>query len=280
MLTRRLFVSGAAAATASCLCSARIGSAQSIQTDALHICTELILADVNLANRISTEENPNNKPVNSTNKDAEAISLSQKKWHPKRRILSVDFTETVPFEDKIIKFAKEWEQFMGMRLKFGRGDPDILASFSKGGSWSYVGTDSRYFAKKGIPSMNFGWFDRNTQDSEFSRTTLHEFGHALSLVHEQQHPHGEISWKKEKVYAYYKNLGWEKEDVDKNIFAKYDLGQINGGEYDRHSIMHYPIPAELVSESADVVGWNNDLSANDKIVIGALYPDIQTGLPL
>jgi len=51
--------------------------------------------------------------------------------------------------------------------------------------------------------MNFGWFDDNTSDSEFSRTVIHEFGHALGMIHEHQHPLAAIPWDKDKVYTYY-----------------------------------------------------------------------------
>ena len=55
----------------------------------------------------------------------------------------------------------------------------------------------------------------------------HEFGHALGMIHEHQNPaaQGEIPWDKPKVYAYYAQQGWSKDDVDTNIFEVYDGGQ-------------------------------------------------------
>jgi hypothetical protein len=59
---------------------------------------------------------------------------------------------------------------------------------------------------------------------------LHEFGHALGLIHEHQNPVGGIQWNKPAVYA---DLGgppnfWGKATVDNNMFATYAKDQING----------------------------------------------------
>ncbi len=51
--------------------------------------------------------------------------------------------------------------------------------------------------------MNFGWFDDSTPDNEFSRTVIHEFGHALGCVHEHSSPAATIPWNRDAVYAYY-----------------------------------------------------------------------------
>lgn len=279
MLNKRRFLVGAGHCAVACACRGTAAWAQSPSPDKIKLCTELVMSDVKLASSLAHNENPQNNVVNHLAANAEALSLTEKKWHPDRRTLSVDFVETQPFIDKVIKAASGWHAVMALRFQFGKGSPDILISFAPTGSWSYIGTDSAYYSRKGIPSMNFGWFDTSTDDSEFRRTTLHEFGHALSLIHEHQHPGGTISWKKEAVYAYYKGLGWGADKVDQNIFRKYDIAQVNGSAYDRSSIMHYPIPAELVEKASDVVGWNTDLSANDRQVVGALYGPSAGRLP-
>ncbi|WP_315833777.1 M12 family metallopeptidase [Bradyrhizobium prioriisuperbiae] len=233
-----------------------------------------------MAQSLAVDENPRNQTVESRGANAEALSLTEKKWNPDRRTLSVDFIDSPPFIDKVIKAAVGWHDTMSLRFQFGKGSPDILVSFvDGGGSWSYIGTDSKYYAGKSIPSMNFGWFNSTTPDNEFRRTTLHEFGHALSLIHEHQHPGSSISWKKDAVYAYYSNLGWDSAKVDQNIFGKYDITQVNGSAYDRTSIMHYPIPAELVMNPTDVVGWNDNLSPNDRVVMASLYKRTPGKLP-
>ncbi|MBZ7927046.1 hypothetical protein LAC81_25455 [Ensifer adhaerens] len=237
------------------------------------------MADFKASLEIAIDENPDNDPARQNLPHSEAISLYKKKWNPKRRILNVSFLDEPTYLDKVIKNARGWEDHIGMNFRFGPSDPDILIAFDKGGSWSYIGTDSRYYAQRGRPSMNFGWFDSKTADGEFSRVCLHEFGHALSLVHEHSHPGGKISWKEKAVFAYYKKQGWSEDDVRRQIFKKYQLSQVNGSGYDQTSIMHYPIDASLVTDPSDAVGWNEQLSSLDKAVIAKLYPKATSQLP-
>ena len=92
-------------------------------------------------------------------------------------------------------------------------DPDaqIRISFKEEGSWSYLGKDALQIAA-GKPTMNYGWLTPDSQDQEYSRVVLHEFGHALGAIHEHQAPGVTIPWDKTAVYAYYALQGWSKED--------------------------------------------------------------------
>lgn len=243
------------------------------------VCTELVMPDFQSSLEIAIDENPENDPMRQNLPRTEAISLYKKKWNPQRRILNISFIEEPKYLDKVIQNARGWEPHIGMKFRFGNSDPDVLVSFDEGGSWSYIGTDSRYYAQRGRPSMNFGWFNTATADGEFSRVALHEFGHALSLVHEHSHPGGTISWKQTDVIAYYAKQGWSTVDVKNQIFKKYQLSQVNGSRYDPTSIMHYPIDKTLVSDPSDVVGWNEQLSLLDIEVIAKLYPKAKSKLP-
>lgn len=120
--------------------------------------------------------------------------------------------------------------------------------------------------------MNFGWFNSSTSDQEFSRVAIHEFGHALGMIHEHQHPLASIPWDVNAVYQYYADTqGWSKAQVDNNIFAKYSTSQTNYSTYDQASIMHYPVEEELTIGNFSV-GWNTVLSSTDKSFIASVYP--------
>jgi len=104
------------------------------------------------------------------------------------------------------------------------------------------------------------------------RTVLHEFGHAIGLLHEHYSPLAGIPWNKELVYQELeKSQGWDKMTVDVNLFQEYNLSYTHGTSYDRTSIMHYPVLARWTTNGYSVP-WNNQLSAGDKAMIASLYP--------
>jgi hypothetical protein len=176
-------------------------------------------------------------------------------------------------KDRIKKHAKEWMKFANIELDFKiRKKPaDIRISFDMDdGSWSFVGTDN-IIVPTNEPTMNYGWLGPKTSDEEYHRTVLHEFGHALGCIHEHQNNNGSIPWDKPKAYKFYAQQGWTKEEVDEQVFAKYDADSIRGTAIDKQSIMMYPIPNSITIGDY-IVGWNSNLSEEDKTFIGKMYP--------
>lgn len=188
------------------------------------------------------------------------------------RTLRISFVGQIDqvIRDKIQHFAGQWLEHANLKFEFVPAGGDIRISCNPGGSWSYIGTDALTIAKN-KPTMNFGWFTPETTDGEFSRVILHEFGHALGAIHEHQHPEGGIPWNKPMVYAYYARQGWDRDQVDQNIFAKYTFNQLNLTSYDKTSIMHYAVPKDLTTGGFEI-GWNRALSAGDKKLAARIYP--------
>lgn len=172
---------------------------------------------------------------------------------------------------KVEYYAHQWENHANVKFNvIASGNADIRVSFNKGGSWSYAGTEARNMGQN-EPTMNYGWFNDNTAEDEFRSTTLHEFGHALGLLHEHKSPFSKIKWNLPKVYAYYmQSQGWSKEQVDQQVINRYSVTMSNK-EYDPLSIMHYPVDPSLTIDNYSV-GWNSTLSAADKALIAELYP--------
>jgi hypothetical protein len=233
------------------------------------------------------EENPLNSPEHTDAlrplqvgvdladvlRPAELAGITGKKWRPGRtiRVLFLDGDPGV--QSKVKDYAQQWERYANINFEFGSdSDAEIRISFEfdPGRSWSYLGTDA-LARPVGEPTMNYGWLTPQSEEQEYSRVVIHEFGHALACVHEHQNPAAGISWNKPAVYRYYEESGWTKEMVDNNIFRRYGRTRTQFSAYDRSSIMHYAIPSELVLDPNDAVGWNTQLSTTDKQFVGQLY---------
>lgn len=177
-------------------------------------------------------------------------------------------------QQKVEAIAKEWEAVANLTLQFVTGGAaELRVSFAEQGfSWSTVGTDALTVPRT-QPTMNYGWLEPDTATREYQRVVRHEFGHALGMIHEHQNPDatGKIPWDKPKVYAYYAQQGWSREDVDFNIFDVYDADTTNFTAFDPTSIMQYAVPDSLTIGTYSI-GWNTALSAMDASFMGRQYP--------
>lgn len=254
-------------------------------TSAIRTCIDRTLPDELMLEsmRHAVEENPANAASFQTRgllpgvmPDVPRIflaALTGKLWQP-GRTLRVTFLDGDPLvQERIPPFAQEWSATANVNFEF-TDDPqsEIRISFEQPGSWSYLGTDALVIPS-GQATMNFGWLTRATANDEYARVVTHEFGHALGFIHEHQNPDAGIPWNKEAVYEFYQGAPnfWTRQQVDINLFTRYaaDLSQFS--DFDRESIMLYPIPNEFTRGDFEV-GWNKTLSSTDKNFAGILYP--------
>lgn len=130
--------------------------------------------------------------------------------------------------------------------------------------------------------MHYGWFTDRTLDNEFSRTVLHEFGHALGLEHEHNSRDSKIDMDKYIKFLIGPPNNWTKADATQQASCFTDQDQVNKGlqysDYDPLSIMHYWIPADCTTNGV-AIGRNNTLSAGDVAFIGSAYPIPYTRTP-
>ena len=220
-------------------------------------------------------------PQQSPQTTSRGLADRGKLWRP-GQILTVGFLDGAPaLRQKVFRAAQEWAAYANIKFQLVATPhltknlkSTIRITFVSGGSWSYVGTDALGI-QAGQPTMQLGWLTENSQDSEIRRVTLHEFGHALGLLHEHQHPEGGIHWDREQVIAHYKRTnGWSAAQTELNVLAGVSGSQFLASAFDPQSIMLYPIPAELTTDGYSTQ-WNYMLSDGDKALAAQLYPKRQ-----
>jgi hypothetical protein len=122
--------------------------------------------------------------------------------------------------------------------------------------------------------MNYGWLRDNTDDDEYSRVVLHEFGHAISCIHEHQSPTFERIWDEQAVMRYFQGPPnyWPPEDIRHNVLSKYSPQGISATRFDPASIMLYAFDGRLFSDGEGPTNSNLRLSQNDIQMIREMYP--------
>jgi serralysin len=192
-------------------------------------------------------------------------------------VISISFIDGDPgVQDKVKAVALSWvsPELANLPFAFRKDTTDTLIriSFQNPGSWSVIGTSCRQVPKV-QPTMNFGWLTPSSNDDEIRRVVLHEFGHALGLIHEHQNPGGAIQWNRDAVIRDLSGPpnNWPLEVIEHNMFEPYAAAESNYTKLDEKSIMMYPIPANWTSNGF-TVGLNSDLSGVDRTFIHAQYP--------
>ena len=177
-------------------------------------------------------------------------------------------------QERVRDVAKEWTKITSLSFTFlDKGPTDVRIAFTPGkGSWSYLGTVCRSIPEP-QPTMNYGWLTDASTEEELRRVVLHEFGHAVGLIHEHQNPKGGIKWNKPAVIADLSGPpnNWDAAKIENNMFRYYPPADVVATNADPLSIMMYPIPRAWTIDGFSA-GLNGELSDKDETLIKSVYP--------
>lgn len=209
-----------------------------------------------------------------------AAILNEARWETDD-VIRVKFVEgDESLQQRVQAVAERWTAPGMANLTFQfvpEGDAEIRIAFEQGdGSWSYLGTQCRDIPV-GEPTMNYGWLTPASSDDEIQSVVLHEFGHALGLIHEHQNPEGGIDWNEPAVIADLSGPpnNWDEQTIRHNVLDHYSKDAVTATSVDGLSIMMYPIPAAWTNDGFSA-GMNDDLSETDIEFIRSAYADDQT----
>ena len=254
--------------------------------------------------------------TNSTPSSAAGqIYAGSRRWEPGRTLKVCLFNGNDTVARLIRDAASEWNRYASVRRDFGPPDrwynclspqigfAQIRVGFSGQGFWSVVGNDSETRLESWSPSMNLQGFnrlyspDRMPPQEAIQRarpyhvaTIKHEFGHALGLLHEHQHPSLKCQDQLKltgpnNVYEYFgkPENNWTADEVKRNLgfIGQTDPDYVKGAP-DLKSIMMYSIPEDvfkLGKQSPCFVPTNYEISEKDKQVIARIYPKVLAAGP-
>jgi hypothetical protein len=145
-------------------------------------------------------------------------------------------------------------------------DADIRLGFQPGrGTWSMIGTDC-FNQHPALDTMNLAWFDVGT--------VIHEFCHALGMVHSNNSPNGyDIDWNPNAVKNWTnRSFGWSAKETQMEILGRYAKGFMSPNMFEKNSTMRYFYPARFTKNN-EVGLMNMKLSDGDLKWLQNKYPN-------
>lgn len=206
--------------------------------------------------------------------DSKLVSYYPWRWSIKQLKVYFKDLSDAQLVKRLLDQANKWTPFT--KLSFVRTyeevESNIRIAFMEGHGYQSVIGSLADTAKKNADFGTTMWLERldTVSQSVFNRVVLHEFGHAIGLLHELQSKNSPIEWDSSAVYRYFDSAyHWSETVVNQNILTP--VAYADATLFDPHSIMIYAVPAFLMKNHASIP-WPAGLSGDDKTKIKVLYP--------
>ena len=217
-------------------------------------------------------------PERTTPLGAEKAACLRETMWTKGDTITVSFLDgDEGVQKKVRKYAEQWtaRDMADLNLEFrtDKTDTMIRISFRHPGSWSALGGTCKRITDKSAPTMNYGWITPATPNVEVRRVVLHEFGHALGLIHEHQNPKDNpIVWNPRAVIADLSGPpnNWTVEQILDNVLQPYADAAVKATPFDPDSIMMYLVPERWTANGVSTE-LNSQISKQDADLIREVY---------
>lgn len=248
----------------------------------LNHCKAIATTDPVESYYTAKNEHPNNILKHDGARNKRSLGEHTKYWRPGRTLKVLVYSHNEHSFQAVKSAASKWLPYISLTFDFieieeddiyqseqflGDIRVDFHPNYDGGGGSSKLGTDSL----TGSPHTASMVLGTDFLSAQYEYTVVHEFGHALGLQHEHQHPDAGIPWDRERAYRYFAGANFTRADVDANIFPFERVSGRVYEPYDRDSVMHYHIPNEVTIGDWHHPG-NVQISAGDIAFMRKTYP--------
>ena len=195
---------------------------------------------------------------------------ARSKFWPKGSTLKIAFLDGTEAQQALVKsVVEEWLKYANLKFSYVEvKDSEVRVSFKGDSNYSYMGSDALGVIES-KPTLVLGLLGAAASDDERRSNILHEFGHALGLMHEFQTPDA-VRHTNLPVIS---NSFSESPDYwMANFKVPNDLDPVYAKKtFDPNSVMMYQFPPDWFKVPLPNP-LPSALSDGDKQLIGQIYP--------